>query len=103
MKDQHTYTDKASYADTDVRWLLAVSREEQSIQVFCDGESRTYDIPAKIIDFNVEDEYCFVYVETGLTYQFKFECDKFLVGDIYRTSTGEFQDTFASHVFGEDC
>jgi hypothetical protein len=102
MKDQHTYTDKASYADSDVRWLLSISREEQNVQVFCDGESRTYDIPEKIIDFKVEDEYCYLYVKNGLTYQFKFELDKFLVGDIYRTSTGEFMDTFAHHVFGED-
>ena len=100
MKDQHTYTDKASYADTDVRWLLNVSREKQSVQVFCDGESRTYDIPEKITDFKVEDEYCFIHVE-GRFYQFKFELDKFLVGDIY-SEDGEFLDTFANHVFGED-
>ena len=100
MKDQHTYTDKASYADTDVRWLLSVSREKQNVQVFCDGESRTYDIPEKITDFKVEDEYCFIHVE-GRFYQFKFELDKFLVGDIY-SEDGEFLDTFANHVFGED-
>ncbi len=98
MKDQHTYTDKASYADTDVRWLLAL--DGQNVQVFCDGESRTYDIPEKITDFKVEDEYCFIHVE-GRFYQFKFELDKFLVGDIY-SEDGEFLDTFANHVFGED-
>ena len=98
MKDQHTYTDKASYIDSDVRWLLAL--DGQNVQVFCDGESRTYDIPEKITDFKVEDEYCFIHVE-GRFYQFKFELDKFLVGDIY-SEDGEFLDTFANHVFGED-
>ena len=102
MKDQHSYIDRASYADSNVRWLLNVSREEQEVQVFCDGESRTYDIPEKITDFKVEDEYCFVYVEGGKFYQFKFEEDKFLVGDVFRTSTGEPLDSFACHVFGED-
>ena len=106
MKDQHSYIDRASYADSNVRWLLNVSREEQQVQVFCDGESRIYDIPEKIIDFKVEDEYCFIYVDDGVEgegrfYQFKFETDKFLVGDIYRTSTGDFIDTFACHTFGE--
>ena len=97
MKDQHTYTDKASYMDSDVRWLLAL--DGQNVQVFCDGESRMYDIPEKIIDFKVEDEYCFIYVE-GKYYQFKFETDKFLVGDIF-TNEGEHLDAFACHTFGE--
>ena len=100
MKDQHAYIDKASYMDSDVRWLLSLDGQE--VQVFCDGESRMYDIPEKIIDFKVEDEYCFVYVEGGKFYQFKFEEDKFLVGDVFRTSTGEPLDSFACHVFGED-
>jgi len=98
MKDQHTYEDRASYADTNVRWLLSLDGQE--VQVFCDGESRMYDIPEKIIDFKVEDEYCFIYVEGGKYYQFKFEEDKFLVGDIF-TNEGEHLDAFACHTFGE--
>jgi len=98
MKDQHTYTDKASYMDSDVRWLLAL--DGQQVQVFCDGESRTYDIPEKIIDFKVEDEYCFIYVEGEKYYQFKFEEDMFLVGDVF-TNDGEHLDAFACHTFGE--
>ena len=99
MKDQHTYTDKASYIDSDVRWLLAL--DGQNVQVFCNGESRTYDIPEKIIDFKVEDEYCCIYVEGGNYFQFKFEVDMFLVGDIFNKD-GEHLDTFACHTFGED-
>jgi len=99
MKDQHTYEDRASYADSNVRWLLSLDGQE--VQVFCDGESRTYDIPEKVKDFKVEDEYVFIYVEGGKYYQFKFEFDKFLVGDIYKND-GEFLDTFACHTFGED-
>jgi len=98
MKDQHAYTDKASYMDSDVRWLLAL--DGQQVQVFCDGESRTYDIPEKIIDFKVEDEYCFIYVEGEKYYQFKFEEDMFLVGDVF-TNDGEHLDAFACHTFGE--
>lgn len=92
MKNQHTYT-----ADN-VRWLLSL--DDQNVQVFCDGESRMYSIPEPIIEFQAEDEYVFIYVE-GKFYQFKFEVDKFLVGDIYREN-GEFLDTFANHVFGDE-
>ena len=98
MKDQHTYTDKASYIDSDVRWLLAL--DDQNVQVFCDGESRMYTIPEPVTDFKVEDEYVFIYVE-GKYYQFKFEFDKFLVGDIF-DNEGNHLDTFAHHVFGEE-
>jgi len=100
--EMYRTTKKASYAYIDnahQRWLLSL--DGQNVQVFCDGESRTYTIPEPIINFEVEDEYCFIYVE-GKTYQFKFEANKFLVGDIYRTSTGEFLNEFAMHVFGED-
>jgi len=98
MKDQHTYEDRASYADTNVRWLLSL--DEQNVQVFCDGESRMYTIPEPVTDFRVEDEYVFIHVD-GKFYQFKFELDKFLVGDIY-TNDGEFLDTFACHTFGDN-
>ena len=99
MKAQHTYEDRASYMDMNVRWLLAL--DDQNVQVFCNGESRTYSIPEPVTDFKVEDEYCFIYVEGGKFYQFKFETDMFLVGDIY-DNDGEFLDTFACHTFGED-
>ena len=98
MKDQHAYTDRASYMELDVRWLLSL--DEQEVQVFCNGESRTYTIPEPVTDFKVEDEYVFIYVE-GKSYQFKFESDMFLVGDIYEND-GEFLETFACHAFGEE-
>jgi hypothetical protein len=73
----------------------------QNVQVFCDGESRTYTIPEKIIDAKPRNEYVIINVEGGKYYQFKFEVDKFLVGDIY-DENDEFVDSFASYVFGED-
>ena len=99
MKNQHAYEDRASYVDMNVRWLLSL--DEQEVQVFCNGQSRTYTIPEPVIDFKVEDEYVFIYVEGGNFYQFKFETDMFLVGDIF-TNEGDHVDSFACHTFGED-
>jgi hypothetical protein len=99
MKAQHAYEDRASYINHNVRWLLALN--DQNVQVFCDGESRLYSIPEPVIDFKVEDEYVFIYVEGGNYYQFKFECDRFLVGDIF-DKDGNHLDCFACHTFGEE-
>ena len=81
MKAQHAYTDRASYMDTDVRWLLVL--DEQQVQVFCNGLSRIYDIQEPVTDFKVEDNYVFIYVRHPEVsyYQFKFESDMFFVGD----------------------
>jgi hypothetical protein len=98
MKNQHTYTDKASYMESDVRWLLSLDGQE--VQVFCDGKSRSYTIPEPVIDFKVEDEYVFIYVEGGNYYQFKFELDMFLVGDIF-DKNDEHLDTYACHTFSD--
>jgi len=87
------------YTNSNVRWLMSI--DGQNVQVFCDGESRTYTIPEKINRVEQNDEYVFIYVEGGNYYQFKFEVDKFLVGDIY-DENDEFVDSFASFVFGED-
>jgi len=73
----------------------------QIVEVFCDGESRTYIIPEMIVKTEKKLEYVFIYTENNKQYQFKFEEDKFLVGDIFDMN-GEHLDTFASHVFGED-
>jgi len=88
-----------AYVDNGVRWLL--SQYEQTVRIFCDGESRVYDIPEKVVDFKCENEYVYIHVEGGNFYQFKFEVSKFLVGDIF-DKDNEFVDSFASHVFGED-
>jgi len=98
MKDSHAYTDHASYMDYDVRWLLNLN--EQEVQVFCNGISRMYTIPEPVLDFKVEDEYVFIYVQDKY-YQFKFEEGMFFVGDIF-TNDGEHIDTYACHAFDED-
>ena len=83
------------------KWIMSVYPDGE-VCVTCNGETRYYDVDTPILDVRHEDEYVHVDVEGGKTYQFKFEADSFLVGDIYRTSTGEMQDTFACHVFGEN-
>ena len=82
------------------RWLMSISFDNV-ITVTCNGEKGTYNIPEKIIKIEHDTEYVFIYVEGKKYYQFKFEIDYFLVGDIF-TTDGEHLDTFASHVFGED-
>lgn len=99
MKEQHTYEDRASYMDMNVRWLLTL--DNQSVQVFCNGLSRTYDIPEPVTDFKVEDQYVHIYVKGGNYYQFKFETDMFFVGDIF-DAQDEFVDSFACHSFSDD-
>ena len=85
------------------RWLMTIGFDNK-VTVTCNGETRIYQIPESINITKIEHdtEYVYLYVESGKFYQFKFEIDNFLVGDIYRTSTGEFLDTFAHHVFGEE-
>lgn len=93
-----------NYVDGSTRWLLSIKKDEYNIKniitVTCNGESREYSIVGKIVDTSSTGEY--VYVDTDeYRYQFKFEVDDFLVGDIFDKS-GEFYDSFASHVFGEE-
>lgn len=99
MKAQHAYEDRASYMDTNVRWLLSLN--DQEVQVFCNGLSRTYDIPEPVTDFKVEDNYVFIYVESGNCYQFKFEEDMFFVGDIF-DAQDEFIEEFACWSFADE-
>jgi hypothetical protein len=95
MKKTYNYTRKG----TNVRWLMSI--DGQNVQIFCDGESRTYNIPEKILKTRRNYEYVYIYVEGKKVYQFKFEDDKLIVGDIFDLE-GEHLDTFASQVFGED-
>jgi len=101
MKAQHAYEDRASYMYSDVRWLLVL--DGQTVQVFCNGLSRTYDIAEPVTDFKVEDNYVFIYVRHSDVkfYQFKFESDMFFVGDIFDTDD-EFIGEFACHSFSDD-
>lgn len=98
MKEIHAYEDRASYMESNVRWLLSL--DDQVVQVFCDGESRIYDIPEPVIDFKTEDQYVFIYVEGGY-YQFKFEDDMFLVGDFFDNDDEHVRE-FGCHVFGRE-
>ena len=82
------------------RWLLSVDFDN-NVTVTCNGETRIYEIPKKILKIENNSDYVFVYVEGKEMYQFKFEINNFLVGDIF-TIEGEHIDSFASHVFGEN-
>ena len=77
---------------------------DKSVKVICQGESRIYDILETIIFTEQKDEYVYLYVNNAMYgdmfYQFKFEEDCFLVGDIFKKN-GEHIKEFASHVFGE--
>ena len=96
MEQIYAYTEKES----NIRWLLSL--DGQNVEVFCDGESRTYTIPNvdTVIDMKTEDNYVFIYIKGGNYFQFKFEINKLLVGDIFNKND-EFLDTFALHTFGE--
>jgi len=101
MKAQHAYEDRASYMDTNVRWLLTL--DNQVVQVFCNGLSRTYDIAEPVVDFKVENNYVFIYVDDPdiSFYQFKFEEDMFFVGDKF-DSDDEHVGEFACWSFGDN-
>lgn len=99
MKAQHTYEDQASYVKTNVRWLLRLN--DQEVQIFCNGLCRIYDIPEPVTDFKVEDNYVYIYVEGGNYYQFKFEIDMFVVGDIFNAND-EHVTEFACYNFNDD-
>ena len=81
------------------RWIMTIGFDNE-VTVIGNGEKRTYTIPEKILKIQHDTEYVFLYVEGYKFYQFKFEINNFLVGDIFKNN-GEHLDTFASHVFGE--
>ena len=83
------------------RWIITIGFDNEVI-VISNGERRTYTIPDKILKIQHDTEYVLLYVEGYKFYQFKFEINNFLVGDIFKNN-GEHLDSFASHVFGEDC
>ena len=64
------------------------------------GESREYDLP-DYTKVEQEGEYIFITLPNGNCQQYKMEFDDFFVGDLY-DSDGEFIDSIASHVFGEE-
>ncbi len=76
----------------------------KTLSVSKDGEEATYIIKEANngIEHNKGDEYFYIRTtHNGFYYQFKFEGDDFLVGDIF-ADNGEFLDTFACFVFGEN-
>jgi hypothetical protein len=89
-----------NYENSEDRWIFALNK--QTVEVYCDGEKRTYKIPEPIVNFVPRDEYVRIYVSDQLInfYQFKFESDKFLVVDKF-DSNGEHISECDSHVFGD--
>jgi hypothetical protein len=76
--------------------------ENKILTITKDGESREYTIgePTNGIEYKKGEEYFYIRAKYYY-YQFKFEVDNFFVGDIF-DNDGEFMDSFASHVFGEE-
>jgi hypothetical protein len=81
------------------RWVLSV--DKWTVTVFCDGESREYNLVEVPVKTEHKEEYVYLTHADGSIRQFKFEHDKFLVGDVF-DAEGAFVDTFACHVFGID-
>jgi hypothetical protein len=64
------------------------------------GEMREYDLPEwKTAEHNME--YIYITLPDDSLIQFKMEIDDFWVGDKF-DSEGEYIDTLACHVFGEE-
>jgi hypothetical protein len=85
------------------RWVMSIDFAG-NVQVICNGEGREYKIHEPITKIEHDTEYVYLYVQDPEKqfYQFKFEVEAFLVADIFNKDD-EHLDTFASHVFGEDC
>jgi hypothetical protein len=88
------------YTDHDGLWLMEVY-DDNNIIVTRSGESREYHLPGEIKKINQESEYVLFKMGNNHTYQFKFEYNDFLVGDII-DGDGDHVGEFAMHVFGED-
>ena len=83
------------------RWLMSIGFDNV-LTVTCNGETRKYNIPERITKIEHDNEYVYLYAEYGFHYQFKFEVNNFLVGDVFTTEDGQFLKGYASYVFGED-
>jgi hypothetical protein len=97
-------------------WVMDVY-EDGTVQVKRCREVREYNLPqvTKVIHGASDDlkatmdedhieymkNYVFMHTVDGMIYQFKFEEENFLVGDII-DENDEVVDEFAMHVFGED-
>jgi len=85
------------------RWVMSIDFEG-NVHIICNGDGRQYKITEPITKIEHDTEYVFLYVDDPRIkfYQFKFEVEAFFVGDTF-DKDDEHLDTFASHVFGEDC
>jgi hypothetical protein len=81
------------------QWIMSIDFDG-NVHITCNDDTRIYKIVEPITKIEHDTEYVFLYVEGGKFYQFKFEVESFLVGDIF-TNDGEHINSFASHVFGE--
>lgn len=85
-------------------WVLYVDNTTSTIEVIKDEETRFYDIKGPIVDSKQDEElkmYIDVHVKNGNFYQFKFDENNALIGDIYDKNS-KFIDTFGCYYFGED-
>jgi len=92
------------YSNQEGNWLLSLTYANKILVSFSSKkdkrEMREYQLE-NIVSHKQNSEYVFLYTKGGGFYQFKFEQDAFLVGDVF-DSEGEHQDECACHVFCED-
>ena len=81
-------------------WTLSVTGKSVEVTTADSNEVRLYTLPELPVRIGHENEYVFLYFENEWFYQFKFEDDMFLVGDIF-DHHGDFVNTFGCYVFGE--
>jgi hypothetical protein len=99
METQNVRRD-IEYKGFDGTWRMSITFDGE-VTVTKDNKSRIYDIPERITRIEHDTEYVFLYVEGRKFYQFKFEVNNFLVGDIF-TNEGEFLEAFACYDFEEN-
>ena len=92
-------TKQINYDNHGERWQMSVT-PEGTVEVYCNGERRYYDLGMSVNLVLHEEQYVYVYTDLNV-FQFKFEDNYFLVGDVLDHDF-EFLDEYAMYVFGED-
>lgn len=80
-------------------WTVVINNNLMTVEK--SGEVREYDLPNwKTVEHNLE--YIYITLPDDSLLQFKMEVDNGLIGDKF-DSEGDFVDSIACHVFGENC
>ena len=87
------------------QWTMIINTDNNTVEVSNDNTNpdytRVYDIPGTIKAVERTNEYVLIWLDDSYHYQFKFEDNEMLVGDLF-DENGEEVDMVACFVFGED-